>query len=84
MQVPYHLFEQGKTEVEHELSQSFSNISAVKIVAIQADDAKGAVKISRKEDLITSSRAKYVLPDIVKEFLSKVAYGGSQRQLVRS
>lgn len=71
LQVPYHLFEQGKTEVEHELSQSFSNISAVKIVAIQADDAKGAVKISRKEDLITSSRAKYVLPDIVKEFLSK-------------
>lgn len=71
LQVPYHLFEQGKTAVERELAQSFSNISAVKIVAIQTDNARGCVKISRKEDLITSSRTKYVLPDIVKEFLSK-------------
>ncbi|MEA4900702.1 hypothetical protein [Desulfitobacterium sp.] len=72
LQVPYSTFESAKTEVAKELSQCFSNISAVKLIALGIEfyENKG-VKISRSEDLIVSPRGKIALLPKEIEFLSQ-------------
>lgn len=72
LQVPYSAFESAKEEVAKELSQSFSNISAVKIISLQIDASEnGGVKVSRLEELIISPRAKKPLLPILIEFLDQ-------------
>lgn len=59
LQVPYITFESAKMEATKELSQSFSNISAVKIISLKIESYENqGVKISRLEDLVISTRGK--------------------------
>lgn len=77
LQVPYCTFENTIKAIEKELSQSFSNISAVKIVSLKEETiANYGVKVSRLEDVVVSQRAKKIIPPDVIEFLNKpMAFG---------
>jgi len=72
LQVPYNTFEDTKLHLIKELSYNFSNISAVKLVAINIESYENqGVKVSRLEELILSQRSKRQLPAKVIAFLKQ-------------
>jgi len=71
LQVPYSTFESAIEEITKELLQSFSNISAVKVIAIDIGVEENGVKVSRKEDLVVSPRTRMELPEGIIAFLSQ-------------
>ncbi len=72
LQVPFSAYENAKSHIKKELNQSFSNILAVKIAAIDVNYyGDEGVKISREEDFLVSSQGNTMITKEEINFFSQ-------------